>query len=296
LLLFQRHDALKGAYKRKRATTLDIQEFSKILSIFCILSYEKRKFKFSKTEALEFLNQAKILSCYKFEESDFLTDLLQSVCLLIEDGFILSFTHRSFQEYFAAKFIVSAQSNIKKELLEKYQSNIREDSVYKLVHELDPDFIEFEILIPFLNNLFKEIKLNKNIGILNYLRFIKVMWTKFEFRNGKLIGTVKDGIVNELVYFIILNINTNNGLKPLERKESEWINEMKKKSKNDSKPITYYTKDLKAADKASKEFYSSSRFFSKGALELLKEVKNKIESRKIHTSEKLFDLLLKEKT
>ncbi|SFU37447.1 NACHT domain-containing protein [Pustulibacterium marinum] len=294
--LFQRHDALKGAFNRKRETELDIQEFSKILSIFCVLTYEQRKFKFTRIEALEFIDQAKELSCYEFNSSKYLTDLLQSVCLLVEDGLFIYFTHRSFQEYFTAKFIVESQTEIKTTLLKKYQANIREDNVYKLVHELDPDFMEFEIIIPFINDLFNEIKLKKNIGISHYVRFIRIMWEKFEFRNGKLIGTVKNGIINEMVYFIIFNIKNGKKSKSLLAGESEWITDNKDATKEGKERLVFLTENLKTSDIATLEFYKSSRFFSKGMLESLNFAKKSIELRKKNHSSKLFDLLLKEKT
>lgn len=294
--LFQRHDALKGAFNRKRETELDIQEFSKILSIFCVLTYEKRKFKFTRIEALEFIDQAKELSCYQFSSAKYLTDLLQSVCLLVEDGLFIYFTHRSFQEYFTAKFIVESQTEIKTTLLKKYQSNIREDNVYKLVHELDPDFMEFEIIIPFLNELFNEIKLKKNIGISHYVRLIKIMWEKFEFRDGNLFGTVKNGVINEMVFFIVFNIKNIKKSKLLIANESDWITKQKESTFENKNKITYFTKDLKTTNEATLEFHKSSKYFSKGILESLSSAKKVIELRKENHSSKLFDLLIKEKT
>ena len=118
--LFQRHDALKGAYKRSRETELDIQEFEKILCSFCIQSYDKRKAKFSRMEALELIDKAKKLTATDFRSYSFLTDLLQAVCILVEDGMFLTFAHRSFQEYFAARFIIRCPNETKGKLLFKY--------------------------------------------------------------------------------------------------------------------------------------------------------------------------------
>ncbi len=55
--LFQRHDALKGAYKRDRESDLDIVSFERVLSAFCILSYDDRKFQFSRMEALQYIKK-----------------------------------------------------------------------------------------------------------------------------------------------------------------------------------------------------------------------------------------------
>jgi predicted NACHT family NTPase len=296
--LFQRHDALKGAFNRKKETKLDIQEFSKILSTFCVLTYEQRKFKFSRIEALEFIDQAKELSCYDFNSSSYLTDLLQSVCLLVEDGLFIYFTHRSFQEYFTAKFIVESSTETKKILLKKYQSHLRDDSVYKLVYELDPDFMEFEIIVPFIDKLFKQIKVNKNIGISHYLRFLKLMWNKFEFKEGKLTATsIGNNIINEMSFFILVNVKNGSKNKKNQKNEPKWIKKMKEETLIEPKnTIKYLTSDLKTTDIFIKELYKSDNLFSKSMLESLNYAKNTIEKRQKKHSTKLFDLLLKNKT
>lgn len=53
--LFRRHDAYKGAFNRDRLTTLDIQDFSKVFSLFCLQTYEKRLFKMPRSVCLEFI-------------------------------------------------------------------------------------------------------------------------------------------------------------------------------------------------------------------------------------------------
>lgn len=40
-VLFQRHDALKEVFRRERLTNLDIQDFSKVFSIFCLQTYHR---------------------------------------------------------------------------------------------------------------------------------------------------------------------------------------------------------------------------------------------------------------
>ncbi|MBL4585600.1 MAG: hypothetical protein JKX84_00875, partial [Flavobacteriales bacterium] len=103
--LFQKHDALKGAFKRARETDLDIISFERVISAFSLLTYAESKITFSSIEALEYLEKSKSISGIEFSASCFLKDLLQAVCLMGEDGLFITYTHRSFQEYFVAKFI-----------------------------------------------------------------------------------------------------------------------------------------------------------------------------------------------
>lgn len=106
--LFQRHDAIKGGFQRDRHCDLDIQDFSRVFSAFCILTLDKRLFQFSRSDAISYLDKAKDLVNITVNSEDFLEDLLQSICFLVEDGLLLVFAHRSFQEYFSAKFICDA--------------------------------------------------------------------------------------------------------------------------------------------------------------------------------------------
>jgi predicted NACHT family NTPase len=103
--LFQKHDALKGGFQRDRRTRLDIEDFAKVFAAFCMLSYDRREFEFSSTTALAYLEKAQALSQVEFDRGDYLLDASQAVCLLIEEGLSITFAHRSFQEYFVARFI-----------------------------------------------------------------------------------------------------------------------------------------------------------------------------------------------
>ena len=51
--LFQRHDALKGAFQRDRVSKLNIQDFASVFAAFSIQTYDKRLFQFSRSEALD---------------------------------------------------------------------------------------------------------------------------------------------------------------------------------------------------------------------------------------------------
>ena len=291
--LFQRHDTMKGAYKRVRETALDIQDFSKILSIFCIQTYDDRKIQFSRQEALIYLDKTKELVNIKFKSDAFLNDLLQSVCILIEDGLFITFSHRSFQEFFSALFITNSDSTMKLRLLKKYQSEILDDNVYKLCHELDSDFIEYDIIYPFLESLMEKISLRKNIGITHYTRFAKIMWTRFFFSEGELLATVKsDEKINSVVRFVVLHIA--NGMcndNYFSGKKSEWIKKQIEKSKASKKDIEFKTNDLTHTSDIIKELYKSGSYFSRSLIELLVRVKSDLENKKSNRINKLEEFL-----
>lgn len=157
--LFQQHDALKGSFKRERKTDLDIYEFARLFSGFSIVSYDERAFRFGYTEALKFVKKgAEITGVARASAEAFLEDAKQAVCLLLEDGLELAFAHRSFQEYFAARFIAESGEALQRKVIEKITSKksspVQLDNVIGLLHEMDPMLVERYFLIPKLSAFF----------------------------------------------------------------------------------------------------------------------------------------------
>lgn len=177
--LYQRHDALKGGVQRPRQCDLDIQDFAEVFSAFCIATYDRRKLEFSQMEALDCLRNASTIAGIEFSEMSYLEDLLQAVCLLLEDGLVLTFAHRSFQEYFVARFICSAKPAHQAALVKKYADRIHTDSVIALLYEMDRELIERLLIVPFLDAVADQIQFKRRVGITHYLRYLKYAYTEF---------------------------------------------------------------------------------------------------------------------
>lgn len=172
-VLFQRHDALKAGFRRERLTGLDIQDFAKVFSVFSLHSYDKRIFQMSRMEALDFIEKSKKLSSLDFSADKFLKDAEQAVCLLVEDGLQVVFAHRSFQEYFTAKYILNAKPEVQERLINKYSANVGRDSVMRLLYEMNPELVERLFIIPAIQNLKRQLGVKRRAGITHYLRYIK---------------------------------------------------------------------------------------------------------------------------
>lgn len=153
--LFQRHDANKAGYLRMRLTKLDIQDFAKVFSLFSVLTYEKRLFKMSRTTCLDYISKSSGVVSESFKSSDYLADLLSAACLLMEDGLDISFSHRSFQEYFVAYFVSKASSVIQENLIASYWQAGDSDSILSLLYEIHPEVVEKVLIIPKLEDLFR---------------------------------------------------------------------------------------------------------------------------------------------
>ncbi len=100
------HDATKESFSRKRKCDLDPDDFKRVLSYFCLVSYIDRQYEFSETSVLNIAKKAIAIENFPIKASDFVQDLVESVCILQQDGLVKTFVHRSFQEYFSAYCLV----------------------------------------------------------------------------------------------------------------------------------------------------------------------------------------------
>lgn len=153
LTLFNKHDSLKSLYKRKSFSGLPLDNFKKVLSAFCILSYSDKKYYFDEGEIDSYLKKAieicRIDACCV----SFLNDLLDSVCIMQRDGLGFTFTHRSFQEYFTALFLVSMASKNKYEIFDKIAFVNDRDDVIPMINDINSDLLEQEWIIPRIERL-----------------------------------------------------------------------------------------------------------------------------------------------
>ncbi len=171
--LFERHDVLKEGFKRQLLTSLDIQDFARLFAVFCLQTYDKKKIEFTQTEALEYIETSQSIVGIQCSKKNYLGDLIQAVCLMLQDGLQIVFAHRSFQEYFAARFICEANSDIQRELISKYSKLSLSDRVFDMLYEMRPEIIEQYYIRPGLDNLFKKIGFKRKLGVLNHERFVR---------------------------------------------------------------------------------------------------------------------------
>lgn len=175
--LFHRHDALKSGFKRDRLTNLDSQDFARAFAAFCVLTYERREFTFTRPRALEAIDEARITAMMAFDREAFLVDAIQAVCLLVEDGLDVSFAHRSFQEYFVARFITTAPVEMKSALVSRYSQLARSENVMALLFEIDPYIVERDYLLPALAAVRKAIGVFGNVERVHFVRYLRAMYS-----------------------------------------------------------------------------------------------------------------------
>lgn len=159
--LFFKHDATKSGYKREIKSNISYDEFKKIFASFCFTSYIKEEFEFDESTLTEKLNR---FSNIKAE--DYIYDLTNAICVLYKDGLKYRFTHRSFQEFFAALYIKDLSDDkftkVFDALLEKSPARLWTDQMIFMLYDMTPERFESNIIIPHLkeiiNNDFSEDK------------------------------------------------------------------------------------------------------------------------------------------
>ena len=162
LALSQKHDASKGAYKRKLKTGLTADKFADYFGELCARSYCDEKFELTMAEFDSYYS--KLRERARSYDSvttarDFLDDLCNNLCLMYFEGGKYHFTHRSFQEYFCAcHFSKQKDRSLGKigDVFEKMKKRMSGDQTFQMLYDMIPEKIEEYLFVPFLNKLFTE--------------------------------------------------------------------------------------------------------------------------------------------
>ena len=157
LTLFNMHDATKDYFKRDIRTGLGVEDFKTIFSYICFKSYFSDEFEFSDVTLNNYLVKAQNkFPCITFQVSDYQDDLTHAVCMLIKDGLIYHFSHRSFQEYFAAIYTCKLTDSIQTKLLTsriKEVSSVLSDNFFPMLFEMQSEKINKTIFTPGIKKL-----------------------------------------------------------------------------------------------------------------------------------------------
>lgn len=149
--LFMKHDATKAGFKRQIKSGLSYDSFKKVFAKFCFNSYARGQYSFEREEIINILDRVKNKGD-EFSVADYVEDLTDSVCVLYRDGRQFAFTHRSFQEYFAAVYLKELTdenlTRVALRLLEREPDRVMEDAVFNMLHDMIPERFESQIMLP----------------------------------------------------------------------------------------------------------------------------------------------------
>lgn len=209
--LFNVHDATKDSYVRDIRSGLGCEDFKLIFSYICFKSYFNGEFQFSEARLRSYIQSARQkFDRYTFGVEEFQEDLTQSVCMLVKEGMIYHFSHRSFQEYFAAWYTCKLVDDVQSKLLLnwiKESDSVFSDSYFQMLFDLQSEKVNKIIICPML----KEVKKL----YIQYGYSLELLDTLFEGIRFNKRG--KDGIYNTsliikdkyLCYGLMLNNKLN---------------------------------------------------------------------------------------
>ncbi|MDN3646616.1 NACHT domain-containing protein [Pontixanthobacter aestiaquae] len=164
--LLRRHDAMKGQFLRESHSGCSTEQFKQIFASFCVLTYSKSAFSFDRDRAISYLGAAIKQQGADVKAEDLLTDLIESICLLQQEGFEVSFVHRSFQEYFCAVFVANSGSGFVKRYLDDTDSRSY-DSVLPMLMGIAQQRVESEWSVDRVSELCDQFPVDVNESELN---------------------------------------------------------------------------------------------------------------------------------
>lgn len=186
--LYFRHDASKAGFRRPTRTQLPIDRGRTLMSAFSIMTYLEEKTVFPEAEVLEYLVQSTNLAGIKVDCRDLLKDLITAFCMLVKEGTLYTFTHRSFQEYFSALFFVSAPEEQQAELIEKFVPRLDQDQTLDLAHGMNPLLVERLLIIPYLEELRSKAKLTTTPSRASFFRYLHLHYQALSMSEPKSFG------------------------------------------------------------------------------------------------------------
>ena len=118
--LYQRHDASKSGYKRELKAKLTPEEFRNILAYIGLKTFFEGKVDFDRTTLDEIITKYCLKNNLELKTNDIVYDATHSACMMLQEGVSLKFSHRSFQEYFAAVGVNQLDDKLQKQILIKW--------------------------------------------------------------------------------------------------------------------------------------------------------------------------------
>ena len=171
--LFYKHDSSKGVYVREHYSRLEIDEFESAFRTFCFQTYAMSKVAFLAPDLVELARTSLTQARISVSPGDFINDCKKSLCLLQEDGIYTSFVHRSFQEYFSARYLSSYGGEEYKLLVDEVVTRSFSDNTFRMLWQIDPEDVLRRWCLPKVEELKEELEtLNTDDeeAVLVYLR------------------------------------------------------------------------------------------------------------------------------
>ncbi len=165
------HDSSKGLIRQFKSG-LNPEQLLNFLTEFSARTYfkEQPQIQFTESELKNNIDNTNFEKEHKIPFLDLKSDLTTGLCLFYEEGQIISYSHRSFQEYFTALYFYRQNDAKLVKLASKYDKSKRSfDSVLSMLYDMNNERIEKAIFYPYLKELINKWTNSENDGYYNYL-------------------------------------------------------------------------------------------------------------------------------
>lgn len=156
-VLAREHDASKGRYKRELYSKLTMEQLEKVFMFFCAASYSERELSFSEQQMTQYVGNAISYCGADAEISAVVKDFRESISIMELVGLNYEFAHRSFQEYFYAKFVVTDRRLPLKDKVHWLCEKFALDDTVEMIADMDQNYFEDDFLLPEIKFLDKKI-------------------------------------------------------------------------------------------------------------------------------------------
>ena len=214
--LYDNHDLTKAhAYARSKKSSLDCEDFHRILRGLGMLSIHQGKIEFTRDEFASIVEAAsKRLSNKTFNTNDFIDDVTKAVPMFKKEGNAYIWTHKSFQDYFAAQYI---QQEALVNCSEIFDSIINSKNVSRfenmmlLFAEINPALFKMYFTAPVIDLILKDMhetcggRLQRKSDVEIRIAFIISISTVLIFPNQNFAISFQKNITQPLLFLAMLS-------------------------------------------------------------------------------------------
>ena len=175
--LYQDHDLTKGdSFVRNKKTKLSFNDFFQILRELAFYTLKRGEIEYNDAILDNYISEvSKKLPNIKFKTHELIEDLVKAVPLFNREGLQYKWSHKSFQEYFAAEYICRDSKDRQIKILSNMYNSDKSEKyffIFKLCYDIDFKSFRKAVIVPYLNdfidyfnNSFKQLDGNSTYNI-----------------------------------------------------------------------------------------------------------------------------------
>lgn len=177
--LLSDHDSMKIGFRRVLFTSLESNEYEPFFSEFCARSYDAKTLDFTEEQFCELMEP--VIKRQHLDNGalpiDFLYDAVTNICIMYKEGYEYHFIHRSFQEYFTAKFYadrIATSPDLVSSYFEHYQARWDGEATFAMLFGMKQHEMELLVLLPYHERMWD--KCGDEDEIESYWNFLREMY------------------------------------------------------------------------------------------------------------------------